>query len=241
MKIKPLHISIILLFLTGFCIPLFALQDPQYTKRFDPDFKERYSGNTYNYEGKKIVGQTLNGSGNYEAYKKKKDDIEIKEDNNAYYVPPLISNGITWLFYVILAIAVIFLVYFLLKDGGTGFFTSKRNRKINRTEDITAENIEHTDITTLIQNAENNADYRLAIRYYYLLTLKNLSLKNYIKFEDDKTNSEYLNELSDKPFYGKFDFNSYLYNYIWYGEFPLNNVQYQKAKGHFSTLLNLIK
>ena len=136
--------------------------------------------------------------------------------------------------------AVIFLVYTLLNEGGSGLFSTKQNKKLTSYETITAENIENTDINALIKNAENNNDYRLAIRYYYLLVLKNLSLKNHIKFEDDKTNNDYLNEISNKPFSDKFVYTSYLYTYIWYGEFPLNTEQYAKAKSNFTALLNLV-
>jgi len=135
---------------------------------------------------------------------------------------------------------VVYLVYILLNEGGTGLFTVNRNKNINSYDEITADNIENADIHTLIKNAENNQDYRLAIRYYYLLVLKTLSLKNHIKFEDDKTNNEYLNEVSDKPFSKDFAYTSYLYNYIWYGEFPLDTVKYNKAKNDFSGFLKQV-
>ncbi len=215
-----------------------SFQEPEQIRKFDNDFKTRYSSRKYNYEGKEVVNQTKSGSGKYEDYKN--GDPSIKERNN--------SDGFSinlgpfaWLFYLALVIAVIYLVYILLNEGGSGLFSSKQNRKLNGYEDITAENIENADINTLIQNAENDNNFRLAIRYYYLLVLKNLSLKNHIKFEDDKTNTEYLNEISKKPFSKKFAYISYLYNYIWYGEFPLNISEYNKAKSNFVTLLNQVK
>jgi len=80
----------------------------------------------------------------------------------------------------------------------------------------------------------------LAIRYYYLLTLKTLNLKKYIKFENEKTNAQYLNEISKKPFKNDFAYLQYLYNYIWYGKFSINTNQYNKAKNYFVTLLKRI-
>ncbi|WP_298551219.1 hypothetical protein [uncultured Algibacter sp.] len=215
-----------------------ALQTPENIRTFDADFKDRYDSNKYNYEGTDIITKTQPGSGNYEDYKK--EELEQEERNNSDGLS--INLGpFTWLFYIAIALAVIFLVYVLLNEGGTGLFTINKNKSINTYQEITAENIENADIHALIKNAENNNDYRLAIRYYYLLVLKTLSLKNHIKFEDDKTNNEYLDEVSSKPFSKDFAYTSYLYNYIWYGEFPLNTDKYNKAKSNFSSFLNQVK
>lgn len=221
---------------TTFCSNM--VQEPEQIRQFDEDFKNRYSGNKYNYEGKKIVTKTPMGSGNYEDYKNGKPEQKEKNDNDSISIDLGLFG---WLFYLAIAIAVIYLVYILLNEGGSGLFSSRKNKTLHSYEEITAENIEHADIHTLIKNAENDDHYRLAIRYYYLLVLKTLSLKNHIKFVDDKTNSEYLHEISEKPFSEKFAYTSYLYNYIWYGKFTLNLEQYDKAKSHFLTLLNQVK
>ncbi|WP_169669626.1 hypothetical protein [Flavivirga algicola] len=214
------------------------LQEPEQIREFDENFKNRYSSSKYNYEGKKIVTKTPQGSGNYEDYKNGKP--KLKEKNNRDGIT--INLGpLSWLFYLAIGIAVGYLVYILLNEGGSGLFSSRNTKTLNTYDDITAENIEHADIHALIKKAENDHNYRLAIRYYYLLVLKTLSLKNHIKFEDDKTNSEYLNEISEKPFHEKFAYTSYLYNYIWYGKFAVDIEQYTKAKGNFLTLLNQVK
>ncbi len=241
MKLYKLH-SVLFLLLVIFnyqsITGITPVHEPEQIRHFDDDFKQRYSGRKFNYEGTKIVTETPTGSGKYEEYKNEKVEVKEKNDSEVFSIN---LGPLSWLFYIALAVAVIFLVYFLINDGTSGLFTSNRNKKLNNLEEITSENIESTDINSLIKNAENNNDYRLAIRYYYLLLLKTLSLKNYIKFEDDKTNAEYLNEISNKPFCSKFEYTSYLYNYIWYGKFPLNITQYTKAKDNFTTLLNTIK
>lgn len=212
-----------------------VVQEPEVYREFDSDFKTRYSSDKYNYEGKKVIGKTRRGSGKYEDYNKEK--IKTKEEDNTNNI--IINLGpLGWLLYLVLAVAVIYLAYVILNEGGTGLFASNKNKSINTYNEITAENIEHADIKTLIKKAENNKDYRLAIRYYYLLTLKTLSLKNHIKFEDDKTNAEYLTEVSSTSFSQGFSYASYLYNYIWYGKFNLEETQYTQAKENFVSLLN---
>ena len=241
MKQKFLHILLILVFLIishKSCFATTFNQEPEVYRVFDSNFKERYSGDKYNYEGKKVVKKTRMGSGQYEDYEKGK--IRTQEKNNPEEVS--INLGpFGFIFYIVLALAVVYLAYVLLNEGGTNIFARSKNKSIQRHEDITAENIENADIHALIKQAENDNDYRLAIRYYYLLVLKTLSLKNHIKFEDDKTNAEYLNEINEKPFSKGFSYVSYLYNYIWYGKFDLETSQYSKAKDNFTTLLNQVK
>lgn len=241
MKLKPLHIFLFLLLLLLSIEGSHAIspvQSPEANRVFDSDFKERYSGDKYNYEGKKVVGRTRMGSGEYEDYDKEK--VKNREQDNSEDI--IINLGpFWWIFIFILIGAVLYLAFVLLNEGGTGIFASNKNKSIDRYDDINAENIEHADIHALIKNAENSKDYRLAIRYYYLLVLKTLSLKNHIKFEDDKTNAEYLNELNEKPFFEGFSYVSYLYTYIWYGKFALAESQYFKAKDNFQSLLNQVK
>jgi hypothetical protein len=212
-------------------------QTPEIIRAFDKDFKDRYDSDKYNYEGTEIITKTPSGSGNYEDYKNEEPKQKEKNNPESFNID---LSPLSWFFYLAIALAVVFLAYILLNEGGTSLFTLNRNKSLNTYKEITAENIEHADINTLIKHAENDHNYRLAIRYYYLLVLKTLSLKNHIKFEDDKTNNEYLNEISTKPFSKDFAYTAYLYTYIWYGEFPLNNDKYNKAKRNFSNLLKQV-
>ncbi|TWO32578.1 hypothetical protein E1J38_006820 [Seonamhaeicola sediminis] len=241
MIFKKAHIVLYLILLVCFCNNTFGLkpfQTPQTFRHFEDNFKDKYKTERYNYEGVKVIRQTPDGSGNYEEYENK--DTKIKEESDEEYWS-INLGGFGWIFYIILALAVIYLVYILLNEGGTGLFSSGRNKTIKNYEDITAENIEEADINTLIKHAEKDNNYRLAVRYYYLLVLKTLSLNNHIKYEDDKTNAEYLSEIENKTFSSSFAYTSYLYNYIWYGEFTLSPNQYKKAKTNFTTLLKQVE
>jgi hypothetical protein len=222
-----------------------VFQEPDQNRVFKDDFKDRYSGRKYNYEGKKIVNKTPGFDGEFADYEAKRRQEKLKEkeekEKNANNDISFNLGPFSFLFYGILIAAVIYLVYVLLNDGSSGLFSRRQHQKLEGSEDITAENIERTDIDYLIESAENNSDYRLAIRYYYLNTLKALGLKKHIQIEDDKTNSEYLSELYNTPYKDKFQYTSYLYDYIWYGEFPLNAEKYEAAKIHFQELIKQVK
>lgn len=214
-------------------------QDLKIERQFEDNFKERYASDKFNYKGEKVISepQSSSQSGNYSDY----EDSELNTDEDNNEVKTFFTSGpLSFVLYGLLILAVLFIVYSLITKDGSGIFSSRQNKKLNTHEDITSKNIEDTDINTLILKAERDNDYRLAIRYYYLLVLKTLTLKKIITFEDDKTNAEYLNELNTKPFSDNFAYVSYLYNYIWYGKFAVNVEQYNNAKHNFVTLLNKV-
>lgn len=218
--------------------PCSYAQQPEKERHFDDDFKERYTGDKFNYEGEEIITKREIPDGEYADYEEENITTEERDNQNSvsFNLGPF-----TWVFYLVVAAGVIYLIYILLNEGGSGLFSSRRQNKLNIHQPITAETIENTDLNSLIKKAENNKDYRLAIRYYYLLVLKTLSLKKIIQFEDDKTNAEYINELAQQPYSNDFKGTSYVYNYVWYGEFPLNAERYKTAKSKFITLLSQVK
>lgn len=142
---------------------------------------------------------------------------------------------------VILFLLVIYFIFrAVVNKEGTWVFGKSSDKSIIPVTDI-ENNIHATNFKTLIADAENDNNYRLAIRYYYLWLLKNLTAENIIEYDVEKTNSDYKNEIISKTIKEEFSYTSYLYNYIWYGEFDVNQEQFSKAKKAFINFLNSIK
>ena len=100
--------------------------------------------------------------------------------------------------------------------------------------------IQNQDIQQLINHAISRGDFRLAIRYYYLLTLKKLIEKDLIEWKIQKTNHDYFEELSVGPLKVQFVEITKIYDYIWYGDFDLDQLSFQKAEGAFHKLDRLL-
>ncbi|MBA6154346.1 hypothetical protein [Gelidibacter maritimus] len=214
-----------------------SVQQPTNERRFQEGFKDNYSGRNYNYDGKAAVRSTSTKHG--DASKYSQDKPFVGEDNNANEFS-FDFSAFNWFFILILILAVGYLAYTLLNDGSSKLFSTRQNEKLQSHSEITADNITQTDIKTLIKKAEQTEDYRLAIRYYYLLVLKQLTLKNFIKYEDDKTNAEYMNAIASRNFSKDFAYTSYIYDYTWYGEFALDKRQYDLAKNSFVQLIKAV-
>ncbi len=103
---------------------------------------------------------------------------------------------------------------------------------LSEDEDI----IQNQNIQELIQQALKNQNYRLAIRYYYLYVLKELSDKEHIHWESQKTNTDYIAELTNTPLQQQFSKITKLYDFIWYGSFEVDEQAYQAAAIQFQSL-----
>lgn len=104
------------------------------------------------------------------------------------------------------------------------------------------ENIVRSEnIGELIEDAINDGDYRLAVRYYYLQLLRQLNQKKLINYEFQKTNSEYLNEIKADRLRGQLKKVMRIYDFIWYGSFSLSEPDFHLAQRNFQDLQTSIK
>jgi hypothetical protein len=67
-----------------------------------------------------------------------------------------------------------------------------------------------------------------------------MSEREIIIWDLEKTNSDYLNEIKNEQLKADFAYLSYLYNYIWYGEFELDVNTFEKAKTAFEKTIQSI-
>ncbi len=142
----------------------------------------------------------------------------------------------------VLAIVVILILLRSFLDVNFSFGSAKRPER-NKVVALTAEDedIHEADIKTLLSKAIKNKDYRLATRYYYLTLLKLLSDHELITYDKDKTNSEYLFELKDNNMRSHFSYLSYIYNYVWYGEFSVDEPKFSTIEHKYKSFLKSIK
>jgi len=96
--------------------------------------------------------------------------------------------------------------------------------------------VQSGDLSSLIAAAIKDRDYRLAVRYYYLKLLKLLHSKQLINYEFQKTDAEYLAELKNENFRLPLQQVMRIYDYIWYGNFPVSEEEFSIAQENFRSL-----
>lgn len=103
------------------------------------------------------------------------------------------------------------------------------------------ENIEEMDIEALLRTSIQEKKYRLATRYYYLFVLKKLSDGQLITYNKEKTNAAYLFEIKDTAIRSHFSYLLYIYNYVWYGEFAVDEIKFQTIENKYKSFINRIQ
>ena len=169
-----------------------------------------------------------------------KEKEEISSANNAFLEGLLffISN----IFPFLLGIIIVFIILKTFLGTEIGFWNFKKNNtKVAEKLVYEDEDIHDADIDGLLQKAIQNKEYRLAIRYYYLSVLKTLSNHKLIDYHKDKTNSEYLFEIENKEARTQFSYLSYVYSYVWYGEFPIDETNFKLAEQKYQSFKNTLK
>lgn len=137
--------------------------------------------------------------------------------------------------YIILAILVFFLVKFFLKVNSRSIISGKQKlATVKFTEDEHI--IKNEDINALISDAVAQQNFRLAIRYYYLLSLKSLTDKELILWQQQKTNTDYISEIETATLKTNFKAITKIYDYVWYGEFEIDEIKFESLKAAFHKL-----
>lgn len=101
--------------------------------------------------------------------------------------------------------------------------------------------IRSQNIRLLIEKAIEQGNFRLAIRYYYLQLLKELNKKDFIHYESQKTNTEYLNEVKREDLRQPLKNLIRIYNFSWYGGFSISENHFRSAQQSFEEMENLLK
>lgn len=101
--------------------------------------------------------------------------------------------------------------------------------------------IRSQDIQKLIEKAIADDNYRLAIRYYFLMVLQKMTEKGIIDYQFSKTDTDYISELKQPALQEQFRRLSRIYDYVWYGNFEVSLPHYERSKKEMDLMLDLIK
>jgi hypothetical protein len=98
------------------------------------------------------------------------------------------------------------------------------------------EDVNSTELDNLFATALSEGNLRLAVRYMFLKSLKQLNDLQLIKWNPTKTNHSYIDELSaDKSLQTAFQKKVQLFDLIWYGEYPIRTNEFEQIHQIFNT------
>jgi hypothetical protein len=203
-------------------------------RAFTPKFQEKYKGAEFQYKSKPV---TKSGWDLFWEWVGNKLD-EIFTFGGAGKTVSVLTIVVR----IVLVLIVLFVVYIIVMAllNKEGMWIFGRSRKKIAVTDADFQDIHQLDFGQLIGSTKDSGDYRLAVRYYYLWLLKKMSMRDLINWHRDKTNSDYLYEMKDGDLKKDFEYLSYVYEYSWYGEFPIDARAFAKAEKAFLKTLNTL-
>ena len=132
--------------------------------------------------------------------------------------------------YSFIALGVAALVFLIFKLAGVDLFNAIKGKSLATPlpYDESVENIYAIDFEFEVEKAIEQQNYRLAVRLLYLRALKQLSDASLIHWELTKTNSIYINELTDTDQRLAFKLLTRQFEYVWYGEMTIDAQVFKK-------------
>ncbi len=139
------------------------------------------------------------------------------------------------LVYIIITAIIVYALLKLFKVDLRRTFYSTTDKGV-LAYDVHDENIHEMDFDSLISKAIDKKEFRNAIRLIYLASLKHLSDNHLIQWQPGKTNHDYMAEIAEEELKGGFGQLSYYFEYAWYGDFPISEVQFTNVHQLFNNL-----
>lgn len=149
------------------------------------------------------------------------------------------SNSVSKYFFI--AAGVAFVIFVVVKLIGAENIFSKKAKETILHYDILNENIHEIDYEKELQKLVSERKYRLAVRLLYLQALKKLSDADIIQWQPDKTNYNYLTEISKPELKTDFGKLTTQFDYIWYGDFPVDEDKFTPINRSFNQFNQQIK
>lgn len=147
-----------------------------------------------------------------------------------------IVKAIPW---IVLGLLLFFMLKFFLKVNtkkATDAIETFPSIQLTKDEEL----INNQQLSELIAQAIQEKDYRLAVRFYYLLILQKLTDKELIVWQQEKTNEDFIREVGHLKIAPQFTEITRLYDFVWYGNFEINKGEFLKAEILFNTLTKKI-
>lgn len=145
----------------------------------------------------------------------------------------LSSSGTKIFFWTLAVLFILFILYRLFL--GEALFKRKPALIIAPLPSVSKPDTDTaSELDQRISQAQRNGSYRLAIRYQYLKTLKLLADNHYIEMAADKTNFQYVREMTVRKYQNDFAAVTLNYEYVWYGEFQIDENLYGRIVPLFS-------
>lgn len=133
--------------------------------------------------------------------------------------------------YIILGVLLVLLIYRIIVVNN--LFMTRASQSRAAADGELGSEIDDTNLDARVQAAIAEKNYRAAVRFLFLKSLRGLNEKGWIRYNPQATNHEYISQVTPYGVGKELGFLTYLYEYVWYGEFALSEEQFNKVHQNF--------
>ncbi len=144
---------------------------------------------------------------------------------------------------VVVTVVIIALVFLLWKIFGNTKFLKNKKTKGGEFSflDEAEENLEESDLERFLREALEKKQYKVAVRIYYLMSIKELMQQNFIVWKKNKTNFEYLTEMRERKEFEHFRSLTRAFEIVWYGDVEIEEKEFIVLSPSFNSFINSIR
>jgi hypothetical protein len=185
--------------------------------------------------------ETVNGL-DYDELIQEEEPEKTENTQKSIQKPSSLFSSIPWLVKIVLFSGIIgLLVYILIR-----LMTQNSDRKLKKEKqkfslEDAEEHLLEVDLKQFLNEALQNKQYGLAVRIYYLMTIKSMAESKIIQWKKEKTNNQYLIETRPLTIYDTFNEITGVYEKTWYGNMPVNQTAFQQIEATFNHFLKQVK
>jgi|GEM_PF-131859 len=151
----------------------------------------------------------------------------------------LSSKAFYYTLYILLGLLLLYVIIRIILDNNVRLFYRAPKKKTKagpeELDDTGEENLDQRLKDSLLAK-----DWRQATRYLYLISLSKLDEKQLIRQKADTTNQEYVSQLRGSAWETPFRYLTSLYEKVWYGDFPLQDAQFDRLRSYFEDFYKTI-
>lgn len=146
----------------------------------------------------------------------------------------------TFVKYALIVLFCVLMGILLARANTNGLLFGNR-RTLDIQHDELEENITVTDLDALHKTALSKQNYRKAVRYLYLIALRELNSRSIIDWQASKTNRQFIRETNGTPIQQPLRQLVGIFNYVWYGEFAIDGKTYEAIEKEFASFNTTLK
>jgi hypothetical protein len=136
-----------------------------------------------------------------------------------------------WILFLLVIAVVIYGIFQLARENNFRWFSRQSEQRQEGESDSLLQGPENYDEVIRKYQAEGN--YRFAIRYLFLRLIHSAADKNIIRIQDSTTNAQIGRAFSGHPLASQYQYLATAYEYIYFGDFNLNEEIYDSLKRKF--------